>query len=282
MIGAFFAILKIIAFLFILIIALIVLITFWPIKYSAEVKYEGAKLDYEVEVSWLIKLVSFYMSHNAEREKMHFRIAWLKIAGNEKDNEQINEDTENKTVQVKKISEENANESAEISRNADEAPKSKPSEAKLKEDKPKAADSDEGDKKSNKFAEIFNQAKAVYNHPDKDEILKEIIILIKRLLKALDPDQLRLESEFGFEAPDTTGMVLGAAGIIKAMIFKDNYKIYLKGNFNEKIFNINAGLRGKLSLWSGLWPLLAFIFKKPVWKIISAKLFNKNNSERNV
>jgi len=280
MIGAFFAILKIAGLLILLIFGILfllaVLVLFWPVKYAVDVKYSNTQLDYEVKISWLAKLILFYTLKNSESEKTQFRIAWLKIVNSDKNYE---EEIPDKKVIEKKESalEENARKQAEPIK-TDTSSNTEQDEEETKKDYSEEIEDAKGDKISG-LKDLFNKVKEVYNYPDRDEIFKAVIILIKRLFKALKPKYLHLDCEFGFDTPDTTGTALAIVGIIKTMIYKDTFDIRLKGNFNEKMLSIDAGLNGKIVLWSGLWPLVAFIFKKPIWKIISAKLFNKNNSE---
>jgi len=291
MIGAFFAILKTIGLLLLVILGILFILTtlvlFWPVKYKAKIKYALKELEYEIEVSWLARFILFYIMKDGNAEKTLFRIAWFKIANKEESNE--NNFAENKKSENKKpVEAEKLNPEKECKESGKTDEKSELSKAetdKETDDTNKHTadfqkEEDDG-KKKNSIASVFSKIKEIYNYPNKDEIIKETIILLKRLLKALKPKYFNLNCEFGFETPDMTGMALGIAGIVRAIVYKDNFNIEFRGNFNEKTLNLNTGLGGKISLWSSLWSLIAFVFKKPIWKIIRPKLFNKKNSERN-
>ena len=285
MIGAFFAILKIVGLLILLILGilllLILLALFWSFKYSTNVKYTNKELEYDIEVSWLAKLISFYTLKNSEGEKTLFRIAWLKIINKETDADEVPDEKNKEITEIKDISEEKKEDRTQSKKVSETSSKTETIKKESETINESAEEDKDSAEKKSRLKDLFAQAKEIYNYPNKDEIFREVIALIKRLLRALKPKYLYLDCEFGFETPDTTGLALAIAGIIRSIIYKDSFNIEFKGNFNEKILNINTGLNGKIALWSGLWPLLAFIFKKPIWKIISAKLFNKNNSEGN-
>ena len=278
MIGAFFAILKAIGLLLLIIftvlLILIILVLFWPIKYRVTVKYIGKKLEYEIRISWLAKLISFYALNTNDCKKTRFRVAWLKIISYEKSNEEIADEKVINTIDKAKEKQEE-NQPQLKSKNSEILHKSESTNDSSKTAKSEAKEEERSDNKINRIKNLLKQAKETHDNPDKDEIIKAVIALLKQLLKAIKPKAMHLNCEFGFETPDTTGMVLGVAVIIKTIINKKKYHIDIKGNFTEQLFNIDTDLNGKIALWDGLWPFLAFAFKKPIWKIISAKLFNK-------
>jgi len=126
-----------------------------------------------------------------------------------------------------------------------------------------------GSPKPENAADVLLRIKDAYEYPDREAVVSLTAGLIKKILLAVKPKYIDIEGEFGFDDPSETGIVLGiyeaAAGIAGL-----RREVRLNGNFNEKIFLINAKVKGKMILAKIIVPLIKYLMQKPVSKIIFA------------
>lgn len=122
-----------------------------------------------------------------------------------------------------------------------------------------------------KFKNSFNLVKDYY-YEYKDKIIKYLKVLIKRLIKAIKIKKMNLNFEYGFYDPSKTGKVCGLISIILPMILnKKTIEINLIPDFNEQKFTGEGYIKIKTNIFKIVFPILVFILKKPIRKIIFRK-----------
>lgn len=106
----------------------------------------------------------------------------------------------------------------------------------------------------------------------KKEIIKQIIKLTKNVIKAIKFKKIKINLNYGFDDPYTTGKICAIISIIlpsfSEKIIKD---INLIPNFQEKQLNGNTELKIKTNLFKILLPILIFISNKYIRKILFKK-----------
>ena len=265
-------ILMVILFLLLAVFILVLVVLFAPVKYRMNIRYIDKELTYDVKMSYLFHLISANLKQmGTENEKM-FRVAWKRYPGKKSD-----EPEEEKPVQESEKAKE----------------REPPGEKMRTKKKQKGAKK----KKTNKIS-IVDRIKKFYNsikniiqnykslNLDIRALIRDLILALKQLLRALKPKVLNMNLEFGLESPDLTGMGVGALAILKSSVEGSNrrYKIILEGNFEEKVLNLTAQVKGSFMLWFALWPFIKFYFSKsmkPVRKAIMSKLTKSKNKEEN-
>jgi len=258
----------------ILILALIVL--FMPIKYNVQISYVDEKLTYNVKISWLFRLIYMQVKHSDTEDTKLFKIAWKRLL----------DDVDNGT-------------------HSNDGPAGE--EEKTKERDPPKNVLKENPKNNEKKAKIslIDRVKDLYNkivakikgfystiknfndlNINFRELLRDIMLSLKRLLLALKPKVFLLDLELGLDTPDITGIAIGALAALEESIEASNrkkYKIIIKGNFEEKAFHLKSSFMGNFSLWHGIWPFIRLYFSrsmKPIRKIVTAKLFRDKKTRR--
>lgn len=283
----------------ILLIVLIILLT--PIKYYIELeRYDNIKGN--AEVKWLFGAVRFIVSITDDFNfKYSFRIFHKKFNSDDeiKENEKVSKtvETMEKKTEVKKetvkqeykktdsekqnenikpekiekpekISEDKNTNTVKRVKVSDienkientEKENKKPvnTEKEIEKTKPKKS------KKVNKPKEksIFEK---IMDIPDKKEILKASIKLIKRLFKGVFPKNIFVDMEIGLGDPAMTGYVMGAYGAGKSYYGKSvNITPYFEGFKIQGIFKA----KGRIIIGKLIFDILRFVFTKPVFNLI--------------
>jgi len=109
---------------------------------------------------------------------------------------------------------------------------------------------------------IKNKIDYYKNYPHRDEIIRATWELIKALCKKIIPKKLQLTGEVGLDLPHNTAYLFAFTGSLCLPISG------IKPNFDEQTMNLKLYARGKIRLWSILWPLFRFAIKRPIWLII--------------
>ncbi|MCL2565629.1 MAG: hypothetical protein FWE24_07460 [Defluviitaleaceae bacterium] len=265
-------ILIIILAILLFIILLILLVLFIPVRYNVQLQYIDEKLNYNIRVSWLLRLISIRMKHSDTEDEMIVRVAWKRFSDNEPEDEPIGgsgltNDKENEPSEPEPV----------ISSESPEAEDYKDTKSDNKDKKEKSGIIEN----IKSFWESFKEIKEM--DISISGILKEIVLVIKRLILALKPKIFILECEIGLDSPDNTGIAVGAAAALNGFIDTSPYVISVRGNFEEEVLNLITHIKGKITLWFGLWPFIRLYFSKsmkPIRKIIMSKLFKKKANKR--
>jgi hypothetical protein len=97
-------------------------------------------------------------------------------------------------------------------------------------------------------------------------VLSEIVDYVKRVLEILKPKYMHIYGTYGFEDPSLTGMVCGAAGVIKGIV--PNARLHLTPDFTREILELDLRAEGSMQVGSLAYQTIRTMLKKPVRKII--------------
>lgn len=275
--------------LLILFILAVCLIIFVPVKF--ELRASGFEdFIFHLDMSWLFKAVKYYyyvtdseksglllFGHNTKsifaRKKKHKKPKkdtaskddsfHCKEQSDKKVETEFTEKENNNNIQKDDYTEsekKKVNDSTEKN-NFNNKKKIKNKKVKLKKSKLKKTKSDNG---------IFDIINKIKTYPDKDKIINYTLKLLKKLKTAIKFKDAEIYGTIGFDDPSQTGLFLGGVSIISAFL-PINFNI--KGNFEKEDFNSGIYLKGRFSLWSLGFPILVYILKKPIRKI----LFGRND-----
>ncbi len=123
-----------------------------------------------------------------------------------------------------------------------------------------------------KTKQILDKIKFIINYPNKKEILKLSLILLKRLIKAIKFKKIKININYGLDEPFKTGSFCGIISCIMAFLPKKHIKnIKIMPDFENQLFSGNFEIKCNTSLFKLLWPIIIFIIKKPIRKIIFSK-----------
>jgi len=230
---------------------------FVPLRYRCKIS-KAEEISAFAKVTWLLHIFKFTFSYESGA-KTEFTIFGKHVdmsASEEKALEQKKPAPEKKTSAIKSKSVPQKARASAQKPNAKSNPKAKaqPSEPGVKE-----------------------RLKAIWNYPGKKEIWRLVKKLLLRLLRALKPKQVRIRGELGLGDPAETGKLFAWLSAIRIVPLD----IRLRPNFLESVQNIDFHLKGRLALWSLLWPLLAFALSKPIWKIIKSYIFKNKKDDEN-
>jgi hypothetical protein len=121
---------------------------------------------------------------------------------------------------------------------------------------------------------VIQRVKDFIEIKEKEAIVSQAWLTLKRLLKAVIFKEFYAKTIFGFDDPSLTGVLLGAAYMIVTPLGLGE-QILFDGDFENKRLFADVRVKGYTNLWSILWPLTAFAISKPVWPIIKPHLFKK-------
>lgn len=96
--------------------------------------------------------------------------------------------------------------------------------------------------------------------------LSEILDYAKRVLEILKPKYMHVYGTYGFEDPSLTGMVCGAAGIIKGIV--PNARLHLTPDFTQEILELDLRAEGSMQAGSLVYQTLRTVLKKPVRTVL--------------
>ncbi len=124
------------------------------------------------------------------------------------------------------------------------------------------------------FQRLANSTKSIYNNikefretENKTLVVKLCFRFLAKLFRALNLKKLMLRGEVGFENPSDTGLFFGAFWALTGIL--DNVPINNRiiGNYNEKVFTVDAQLSGRTTIWGLLFPFAVFLFQPSVWAL---------------
>jgi len=278
-------ILMVILFLLLAVLLLMLIVLFTPIRYNVQASYVDKKLSYDVKASWFFRLFSVRALHSEAGSESVFRVAWKRFSSS---STHENELSGQKDEAHERESPEGIKNKGFIKENLAE---SKPSEPEKSEMKSSTHEKRKEEKTSiiDKIKDVYDKFKAFRElEIDYGGIFKEILLMFKRIFKALKPKILLVDCELGLDSPDQTGMAIGAVAVFKSSVGLDHpgkHNIVIEGNFEEEMLNLTTRIKGRFALWFGLWPIIRFCFSKsmkPIRKLAISKIFgNRKNRRRN-
>ena len=139
-------------------------------------------------------------------------------------------------------------------------------------DKPKKKDK----KEKQKFK--MTDAGALIKNADNNAVFLSVT-LIKKICGKILPRHFRINGIVGFGDPFTTVKLMGMYEAVScSMGFKD--KIRIQGDYGEQRFDFDFKLSGRFAIASLMWPVIWFMFQKPVRKLMKASRI-KNRRDNN-
>ena len=241
-------ILRALVFVLFFLLLIIIVVLFAPIRYRLTADYEE-KLGLHIKAAWLLRIFTVIYDTGLTpvfKLRIFGRAAKHRHTPKKNKSGGLEEDTSSKKPKKHK------NKEAEI-RNIENV------------------------KKSRNFwvlDEIKQNWQSYIEYPYKNAFIKKTLLLAKRILKALLPSQANGECRFGFDDPSTTGILLGAAHALLGV--SDLYShINISADFEKEFLYMKCHIAGKIMLWSLFWPLIAYIFSKPIWFIIKPRIFKR-------
>lgn len=130
------------------------------------------------------------------------------------------------------------------------------------EQKPEKKEKDKKEKRGPKLRELTDKT-----------VINEILEYFKRVLNIAKPKYIHLYGTYGFDDPSLTGMVCGAAAILKAMIPHGRFGLH--PDFTREIIDLDLRAEGSMMLGSLAYQTLRTAMRKPLRKI----LFKKKKTE---
>ena len=235
-------ILKALACVLIVLLLIIMLILFAPIRYKLNAAYEDS-LDMRITASWILRAFTFIYETGAEP------VSKFKIFGRAR-------------RKKGKSGPPNGDEAGKAKK-----PKGKKAKRHTDEDKEESDDKSKG----RGIREILGK---FMDYPLKEALIKKTLLFIKRVLKAPRFKQADCACVFGFDDPSATGIALGAAHTALGLANLYRY-VTVSADFEKKYLCLNCHIMGKITLWSLLWPFMAYTLSKPVWIILKPMIFKK-------
>lgn len=261
------------------ILLLIVIILLVPIRYKLYAKYDD-ELIVNGEVSFLLRLFKVKFDVKNGESVMDIRYPFVKLIEKIKIKRENKSKKKNRGGEDSKVEEQpetenteelksNENEANECIQKADEGNTAEAKETEdIKDKKKKKVKTKNKKVKKEKIniKDMINTVKEQYTQYQGDVVIKLCWELLGKILRALKPKKFKCQMVIGFEDPSVTGMVLGGISMVNAFVPID---IKVRGNFEEEELSGELETSGKVSVISLIVPIISFIFKKPIWKIIS-------------
>lgn len=279
-------ILLFIVLVFIIILLLVLMI---PVKYNIEAE-KSDKFYADIQATWFLKIIYFRyrISDKGKRTIINIfgRTFYKDKEVFKSEKEKADKYETDKPVEkydtVKNSSDNYNNETIVQPKVKIEQPIKKSFTQKRKEKKINKEIKKELEKEEEKFGEevekysIIEKIKGILNHPDRKYIEHSSVKLIKRILKAIFPKELKLDIEYGSSDPAKTGYMLAISSIL-VLYFGNNIKV--QGNFQEKVLNGKVKAKGIFTIGYIIWALIVFAISKPIRKIIWKYLKNRKKDK---
>lgn len=264
-------ILKIIGIILLVIIGITLVLAgtvlFVPVRYrlKTETKNGMKELRTEARFSWLLHLISAYVTYDEQEIDYHVRIGWKTFNASE------DEPHKELTTQDEEVHRPEQGAHAEETSRGEEVNRGK--EVHQGEDAPRGEklSSKKPVKKDNWFKKIKCTIKEIYGKiKDIKEFLleethiqaflrlkKEIIFFIRKI----KPDKINGYVRFGLEDPYNTGRVLAVLSVLYPF-YGENFQVYPE--FEREIIEGDVFLKGRIHFMHLLWFLVKIYFDKNV------------------
>ena len=126
-----------------------------------------------------------------------------------------------------------------------------------------------------KLRGVWHTIESIKDYPDKDEIFRQALRLVRSLLAAAMPKRLELSGDLGFEDPSSTGYAAGAVSVISAFSYP-RITLRVAPDFSREVFKLRLLVRGKIVGVSFVIPVCKFLLCKPVWKLLKLAISTRN------
>ncbi len=281
--------------LLLVILVVVGLVLFVPIRYQGTGRIWEEKKEAEASVTWLLKLVRFRLDYQyPEKPVMSLKILWIDVLkllekkGNKAEQKQEEaataaSDEVSKPTGVSVQSQPKTDISWEAYNGTEQ--QAMPKEEDLEDGLPwEEADWEEEkvplkEKIQNiifKINSIYDKIKnvvenlqyylAILQEEDTKQLLSEAWGAIVKILKSIRPKEFEVKGEFGFASPDTTGKAYGAYCAVRPLVGEH---IQLEPIFEEQVFRIKAGLKGRITIFVIVVNALRIVFDKRLQPLIN-------------
>lgn len=281
--------LKIIGIILAIILVLIAIIIFSNIKLKVDFTNRD-KTKYVVKVTYILGLITYILDNenninclkilgiNLEKFKKNKRVTKNK---NIEDNEivyqtaSINSPKDDNTHKKENIK----NEKTKKSKNTKNTKNTEHTQNRQNKENTKC--DEEKQKKSilqkisnikQKIKKINRKIKKFIHYPRKKEVINLVLKLLKRLLNAIKFKKIKINIDYGLDEPFKTGQICGIiSSIIPFLPKKLTKDIKILPDFENIIFLADIQIKCSTSLFKLLFPIVIFITKKDIRKIIFSK-----------
>lgn len=270
-------ILLVVLTIFLLILALIL---FCNIKFSL-ISNNRDNTYYKIKISYLFGIVNYTL--DSEHNKNILKIFGFNINKEKKSssNKKLNKDKTEKNIsyidseqdgleKTYNIEDEDTQDlGKDLKTEIEKDEKNINKKAKKEKTNKKKKSENTKQNKKQKWIDIKNKIKCFIEYKDKKYVFDSFLELIKRLIKSIKFKKIFINIEYGLEDPFKTGNICAIISLIMPLIAKKDIKIV--PNFEESMFLADLNLKFRVTIFRILWPILIFISKKPIRKIIFRK-----------
>jgi len=231
------------AAVFLLLLPLLLLLLFAPLRYAVVAKV-GGKTAVRAKASYLFSFFTVRYLLNEGKSTTQIRIAGVLLGKPKKKSDEAGEPP----AASEAYTEEKQALPATISDEPEELEEADEDEAKSEPDEPR---------KSNR------SAKSILTYPHLKTIIKLTLQCLKKTMKVILPKKFEIDGRVGFEDPASTGLVFGAYETVVGMLgLRD--KIRLGADFAEPGIRMKIAAKGSISAARLSWPVIVLLCKKPI------------------
>ncbi|WP_250278697.1 DUF2953 domain-containing protein [[Clostridium] colinum] len=252
--------LKIIGIILALILIIFFIIIFSNIKLKVIFK-KNEEISYFIKVSYIFGLFTYILDNN--KNINCFKILGINLQKFKKNKDIDNNEKEEVYIcSVDKEEEINKNIYKKTEKNKDI--NEKVNNKNLKQE--------ENTKKQHNKNKKFLKFKNILLYPNKKEVINIVYLLLKRLIKAIKFKIIKINIDYGLYEPFKTGNTCGIISSIIPFLPKKYIKnISIMPDFEKEVFLADVEIKCKTALIKILLPIIIFISKKPIRKIIFSK-----------
>ena len=231
----------VIAALIVFVILLVVFILISPIRYKGKVTYKDGKADVVIKVNHIFRLVHGYLYYRNEELKYYLRVLWEKVDDTDENDDLFGTLLSDPSLRLTK-------------------PVGEDDKSKKKTGRPKRGI-------AKKISYVYNKIKrkikyyynnireiiAQINDKENREAFLYAVKMIKIPVKYLIQNKLVVKMKLGEEDPAKTGEYVGLIYLMSAVL---GFSLDLTPDFENKVFELDAHLKGRVSVFKVLkWVL---------------------------
>ena len=265
-----------------LLLALALLVVFFPFTYKINVESKDA-IKGNVALGWLFYIFYIKIEYNNKEFSTKLKIFGIPISFGKKDKSKVEKETGIKAEDVleaveetaaknvtdeassSKVSQSGEDNNTETNQSNDEKALEESFERQEEKSKPKKKKIKK--KKDNKDS-ILNKIKLIYAE-FKDESNRAAFKVVKseiiRILKSIRPRKYKADLRFGFEDPSFTGELLGIIALLYPKL-KDDVRVI--PDFENKVFEGSIYLKGRIVVCNFIFSAIRLLLNKDIKKVI--------------
>lgn len=274
-----------------ILVLLVCVVLFLPIKYDAEGTFceDKSKIYGMAKARWLFGLISIKVIYQEQKMDYILRIAWKKIRQSESGEERDHNEKENAEHDAKKENKKDVSQKQKMEQSNESSEKNDGGHQESKEINHEESDvrqvceknlekipqiHEEKRKKGNlkcTWKKLCDKIKEISDKKDKvseflsSEVHKGAFGKIKeellRLVKRLRPKKLNLTVEYGFEDPSMTGYTLALFGVMYPLL---GGNVDITPDFQNKVFRGNGHVKGRIYIFHFVCIAVKLLLSKNV------------------